>query len=153
MRSILFILLLFNSVCQAEPSPLMRLTIDGNGTRPVVISMDQLNALPLHTISTRTPWAARATYTGPLLKDVLCWAGARGQNLIVSALDDYSATIPISDLNQYRVILATKRNGQPLTIRERGPVRIIYPLEQIERLQTLSTDLKMVWHVNKIHIR
>ncbi|TDR80173.1 hypothetical protein DFP86_10527 [Paludibacterium purpuratum] len=129
------------------------LTIGGNVARPVVIRIDALNALPMHTITTRTPWAARASYTGPLLKDVLEWVGAHGQAVIFSAYDDYSVTIPVSDFNKYQVILAIKKNGKPLTVREKGPVRVVYPMEQFKELQTMNTDSKMIWYVNQIFVR
>jgi len=43
------------------------------------------------------------------------------------ARDDYHIDIPISDPQAYPILVATRIEGQPLALDQRGPARIIYP--------------------------
>ena len=53
------------------------------------LTEEQLLALPAHSITTSTSWTPRATFTGPLLADILKLVGTHGSQIEVHTLDDY----------------------------------------------------------------
>lgn len=115
-------------------------------------SATDLEALGMKTVQARYPdWPKGFTFEGPLLKDVLAAAGAKGSVARVRALDDYAADIPVSELDKYPVILALKRDGRYLGLGDRGPAWVIYPREDFEELRG-ADELKWVWSAYFIEV-
>jgi hypothetical protein len=112
-----------------------------------------LAALDGRTIETDTPWHDGAqTFRGPLARSVLEAVGADGETIIASALNDYSAEIPVSDLERYDVILATHLNGERMSVRERGPIFVIYPFDDNPDLHQETIYGRSVWQVNELTV-
>jgi hypothetical protein len=140
------------------PSGRIVLTITGHirlhnqGSR-AVFDIAMLEALPQHTFTTHTPWTEhRVSFTGPLLRDLLEAVGAHGRKLRATALDDYRAIIPIEDAYLYDVIVATRKNGSLMTVRDKGPLFIIYPFDQNPALKSLRFYERSIWQVNRLEV-
>ncbi|WP_174875135.1 molybdopterin-dependent oxidoreductase [Vogesella oryzae] len=112
-----------------------------------------IDALPQVKMTVPTPWYKTAqTFEGPLFRDVLKAVGANGKKLYVVALNDYAAEIPLSDLSKYDVILARKVNGKVLSVRDKGPLFVMYPFTKNPELQTKDIYSRCVWQVNRIRV-
>lgn len=72
------------------------------------------------------------------------------RRLRVEALNDYSALIPLSDLDAFDPILAYRRDGQAIGIAERGPLFVIYPMLDHPELRTQVYFNRTVWQVSRI---
>ena len=46
------------------------------------------------------------------------------------ALNDYWVDIPVSDIEQFDILLANKMDGNPLKVRDFGPYFVIYPMDK-----------------------
>jgi len=143
----------------APPKGKVVLTVGGHVTLPnagtvTTFDMAMLEALPQVTMVTHTPWdgAAVVIFKGPLMRDILAAAGASGAKAKVIAINDYAVAIPTADFDKDGVILATKRNGQPMTVREKGPLWVIYPLADRPDLDIYETHTKMAWQVKAIDL-
>lgn len=120
----------------------------------IALSESQLLALPTHTITTATEWTPRSRFEGPLLSDVLALAKVRGKSIRLFALDDYSITIPWSDMDRYGIILAHSQNGEHLSKRKFGPLFLVYPRDQYaSMLDTPTGTEKFTWQVCGIHVQ
>jgi hypothetical protein len=128
------------------------LTIEGKvpqGT--VTFDRAALEALPSRSIVTSTPWTKRpAEFRGPALKDVLAMAGAEGTRIRAAALNDFKAEIPISDVERYGVILALEADGRRLTLRDKGPIWVMYPLDRYPDLIERGVGERLVWQLHKL---
>ena len=93
------------------------------------------------------------TYEGVLLGNLLTFLGATGTRLIATALDGYSVEIPRHDAERYPVIIAMIRNGQPMTVRDRGPLWIIYPIDQFKELKDEKYSSRSIWQLNRIDVQ
>jgi len=115
-------------------------------------SLAELEAAGLKEVGTKTFWPADdGTYQGPLLADVLKLAGIENATAIrVTALDGFSQVIPRADWNHWPLLLATRRDGQPLTTRNKGPLRILYPRDMDRALEDTVYRLRWVWLVRSI---
>ncbi|MFC3390900.1 oxidoreductase [Aidingimonas halophila] len=112
-----------------------------------------LDELPSRVIETHTPWTdGKSRYKGPLATAVLEAAGARGGWLKVRALNDFAADVPRSDLEEYDVILAMERDGEPMPIRDYGPIFVLYPFDDHPDLNNETIRFRSVWQVSEIHI-
>lgn len=112
-----------------------------------------LEELEQYEIDTTTDWTeGRDLFEGPRVRSVLSSVGAGGEAIIAVALNDYSVEIPMRDVHDYNVILALKRNGEYMSIRDKGPIWIVYPRDDYEELQTIKANAKWIWQLRRIHI-
>lgn len=54
----------------------------------------------------------------------------------ITAPNDYTTVIPLSDFKKYNVILALKVNGEYMRIRDKGPLFVVYPYDSLPELNT-----------------
>ncbi|PKM26070.1 MAG: hypothetical protein CVV09_06155 [Gammaproteobacteria bacterium HGW-Gammaproteobacteria-13] len=154
-------LLLFSGLSLALDKPIgpAVLSISGLVTQPnmqqqAVFDMAMLQALPQRSFTTQTPWYAEpVTFTGPLLRDVLAAAGAKGEGITAIALNDYRTEIPFSDAIKYDLIVAILMNGQPMPVREKGPLFLVYPFDSKAELQAATFYNRSAWQLRALQIK
>ena len=56
--------------------------------------------------------------------------------------------MPLSDINNYDPLVAYRRDGKTLSIREKGPIILIYPFDKFKVLNQQTYINRSVWHVN-----
>ena len=111
----------------------------------------RLEALGMAGLTTAVPWDSQPRHwEGVSLRRLMTAAHAAGRPLLVKALNDYAAHIPWSDLEQYDPLLAWLRDGQPIPIRAKGPLLIIYPFTARPELRGDVYNGRSVWHVSEI---
>lgn len=76
--------------------------------------------------------------------------GTPGNDLRLTALNDYAVTVPWSDLERYDPIVAHQRNGMPLSVRDKGPLMLVYPFDAHPTLHTQRYLNRSIWHVQAI---
>ncbi|MBB3189467.1 oxidoreductase [Halomonas cerina] len=134
------------------------LTVSGHITRTNVgdqarFDRAMLEALPGRGIETNTPWHREVgRFEGPLAEALLEAVGARGDVVRIRALNGFEARVPVSDFRRYGVILAMTRNGEPMAIRDFGPLFVLYPFSEHPELHTEAIRFRSVWQVNHIHV-
>jgi hypothetical protein len=135
------------------------LTISGNVTqansgKEAVFDMKMLEKLPQKTFSTQTPWYPNpVSFTGPLLRDVLAAAGAKGNKIMAVALNDYKTEIPFDDATKHDVIVARLMNGRPMPVREKGPLFIVYPFSAKAELRAEIYYNRAAWQLNALQVQ
>src|SRR4029077_15481411 len=91
---------------------------------------EMLEALDRTSFTTSTPWYdSPVTFTGVRMATLMKASRARGDTVIATALNDYETRIPVGDFAQFDVLLALKRNGEYMPVREKGPLFIVYPYD------------------------
>lgn len=164
MRMFLVTAMLLASMAPALAAPLppptgeVVLTISGaisnageDGTAKFDMAM--LDALPQRATTTETPWYdSERTFKGPLGSELLKAVGAAGTIVHVTAINDYSADIPIEDFMD-PVILATTIDGKYLSVRDKGPIFVIYPFDLDPSLYNEAIFGRSVWQVVSLDIR
>jgi len=148
-------MMLFSSAAFAGDEVL--LTVTGNISRSnqadkktYVFSFRDLTKLPATTIHTKTTWTPESDFVGPTISDILKAVGAspNAKQINVITLDNYPATIPIEEIKKWEVILAHSQNGKRLTLGAKGPLWIIYPIDNYKAdLDNNATRSKLAWAV------
>jgi len=90
-------------------------------------------------------------FEGVSLRAVLDRVGARGMTIHASAWNDYKVDIPWDDL-KYDPLLAMAADGQMLTLRDKGPLWIVYPRDDYSALRNDLHDSRWVWQLNRLRI-
>ena len=142
-----------------RPRDRVILTVTGaigrtNASGKAELDLAMLEGLGLHELTTWTPWTdGDMAFEGVLARRLLSALDAHGSEAIGTALNDYKSTIPIEDFENYDVLLATRMNGAPLQVRDKGPIWVIYPWSEYPELDDEVTRRKSVWQLNHLHVR
>jgi hypothetical protein len=125
---------------------------DTNDAGRAVFDMAMLEALPQKSFTTATPWYNQPVkFTGPLLSDVLKAAGAKGSTLKAVAINDYKIQIPADD-TRHGVILARLVDDKPLSVRDRGPLFVVYPFDSAPELRNATYFGRSIWQLKSIEV-
>lgn len=143
-----------------KPSPSQGkpiLTISGNiGVKEGSAQFDReaLERLGMVSFETRTPWYDGPTkFEGVPLAKLMAEVGAKGDRIQAVALNDYSSEIPLEDVAKYNVILALKRNGEYMPVRDKGPLFVVYPYDSAPELKSQKFYSRSVWQVKALLVK
>ncbi|MFC7478377.1 molybdopterin-dependent oxidoreductase [Dankookia sp. GCM10030260] len=113
-----------------------------------------LEALGMSGFKTMTPW-----YPGPVRFDgvrmdrLLETVGASGDRVLAYALNDYTTELPVSDFAAYGVLLALKRDGEYMPVRDKGPLFIVYPFDSRPELKHQRFYSRSAWQLARLDVR
>ena len=143
----------------AAPAGEPILTVSGaitvtNEGETAVLDRAMLEELSPVTIETSTIWTDGVqTFTGVPLKTILDRLGAEGTMIAASALNDYTVEIPVSDAVEGGPILAYAQNGNPLSVRDKGPLWLIYPYDSSSDYQTEVIYARSIWQLARMEVK
>ncbi|MCK9825548.1 molybdopterin-dependent oxidoreductase [Nocardioides cavernae] len=120
---------------ESATSPDWRLEVVVGGTVAAVLSLDDLRAMPQHTVDLPIAcvegWSAQGTWSGVRLVDLLRSAGARAGDVVVTSLQRAGAfrrtTLPANFAADARTLVALDLAGEPLALDHGFPCRLIAP--------------------------
>lgn len=156
------ILLLFAVPTQAQLQGLAKpvgpviLTVSGqitqrNSPQGAQFDAAMLQALPAQSFTTRSQWHTKpVVYSGVALSTLLNAVGAKGDALLLHALDHFEARVPMSDAARYNPMVALRADGQALKVRTLGPVLLMYPFDRFPELHTDVYYSRCVWQLQRI---
>jgi hypothetical protein len=114
---------------------------------------DMLEGVGVTVFTTMTPWYdVPMTFEGIRLDQLMRVVGATGEQLRAKALDDYTTEIPIVDFATYHPILAIKRNGDYLPVKDKGPLFIVYPFDSNPELKHQRFYSRCAWQVAQMTV-
>lgn len=124
-----------------------------NGNGEARFDRAMLEALPRHEFTTSTVWTEGVShYSGVLLRDLLAAVGAQGHSLTAHAIDGYSATMPLDSVADDGPLVAFLRDGAPMSVRQRGPLWIVFPYDDNPAYRNDTTYGRSVWQLTRIEI-
>lgn len=119
-----------------------------------VFDMAMIEKLPQHSFTTRTPWYDKPVkFTGPLLKDVLALVKSSGTTLSAVAINDYKINIPIEDIGKHGVLMARLIDDQPIPVRSKGPLFVVYPFDNAAELRTSVYYERSIWQLKSLDLQ
>lgn len=134
--------------CFANSSTI--LTVNNHGHK-AQFSLEQLLAHADKEIVTNTPWTDDNTkFVGVSAKALLQIIGVDKADLKVTALNNYWSTIPYDDIEKYNPLFAVKKNDTVMSVRDKGPIWVIYPLSEFNQVNNEVLHSRMVWQVSQI---
>ena len=121
-------------------------------------SLPKPQGTPILTISgsirnSNAAWFdGKVTFEGVLLDKLMEMVGAEGKTVTAVALNDYVTTIPMEDFGRFGVLLSLKRDGQYMTVRDKGPLFIVYPYDDNTELQSQTYYGRSAWQLARLII-
>ncbi|REG83909.1 hypothetical protein [Marinomonas pollencensis] len=144
-----------------EPTGPVLLTLTGNIANTNVGDSAQfdrkmLAALPQHKLTTTMAWVSKKErphdYVGFSALDLLELVGGTGDILRIKALNQYVIDVPISDFVDYGAIFAIKKDGKDISIRNLGPIMVLYPFDDNKDLRHEVYYWRAIWQVSSIKV-
>ena len=121
---------------------------------PVSFTLDELERLGTAELETETPFTpGPVRFTGVPLRRLLEAVGARGDNIRATALNDYAVDIPREDAMRHDVLLATRVDGKPMPVRDKGPVWVVYPWSEHPELKDPRYGARSIWQLRSLEMR
>lgn len=139
------------AVVETEPLPDAAVSvIRTNGT--MTVSVAELEAIGLKRVTTSSPWEkGQLVFEGILFRDFLKKVGLEDADaVLVRAKDNYTQSIPREDWTDGPLLLVTRQDGKPLTLRTQGPFRLVYPLLDHPEYDTEIHKRRWVWAITSI---
>lgn len=131
----------------------LQITVGSVERVPQTLSISDIDAMPQVQFTTSTIWTDEpTTFSGVPLKSVLEAAGIDGKNVEMVALNDYSVSIPVTELEENAPIIATRMNGQTMSVRDKGPFWVVYPYDDEAKYQTETAYSRSIWQLNRLNI-
>ncbi len=152
----------FSMTATAEQIPMptgeVILTVSGaigktNTQAGAEFDLNLLKALEWEEVNTFTSFTdGMQTFEGPRLSSLLDFVSASGTTIGATAINDYFVDIPVTHAGNQGVILAVLHNGKAMTVRDKGPIWVIYPQSKDEA-KLKKFDNEMIWQLISMEIR
>jgi len=114
-------------------------------------NLNALQMLPETTFETTTIWTDGVqAFEGISLADLMSHVGARQGEILAVALNDYAVKIPTSDAVKGGAIIAYRRGGAEMSIRDRGPLWVVYPFDGNEKYKSEEYYSRSIWQLDRI---
>ena len=105
-------------------------------------------------ITTSTIWTEGVqTFEGVLLLDFLSHIGVTNGYVEAYAANEYFVEIPVKDATLAAPLIAYKRNGDYMTLRDKGPLWIVFPYDSSESYRTDEVFSQSIWQVDSFIIQ
>jgi hypothetical protein len=117
------------------------------------LSLTDLDAMAQVTLETSTIWTDGVnTFSGVSLKALLEAKNATGATIEMIALNDYSVSMPISELAANAPIIATRMNSETMSVRDKGPYWVVFPYDSDTRYQSEIVYSRSIWQLNRLMV-
>ncbi|MBO6521366.1 MAG: molybdopterin-dependent oxidoreductase [Rhodospirillales bacterium] len=127
--------------------------IAGGGKRD--FTLEDLEKIGMTSFVSPNNWMEGThKFEGVPFQKFLETVGAAGTSLMVVALNEYEAEIPMSAVKGKPALLVTRIDGETISVREKGPVWILYPqTDDYPDYKKPPFTHYMVWQLRNIDVR
>lgn len=134
------------------------LTVSGelsvtNDQGKAVFDLAMLEKLGGAMFETETPWTEGVQRFEGVSLDVLLTAlGVTDGNIKATAINNYAVDIPVADAVDAGPMIAYQRNGQAMSVRDKGPLWVVYPYDLNTAYQSELIYSRSIWQLDRLEI-
>lgn len=129
--------------------------INGHSYNQLDFTLSELQALTQTDITTAHPWSAeRRRYRGVDMNTLFdsLFSEQKVLSLQLEALNDFSIAVNWDQISSYTPILAWQENKRIMSRRNKGPLWLMLPFDQVSKVQQADFLHFMVWQLRGIHV-
>lgn len=140
----------------ATPKGDVILTVSGlidttNSDPTAQFDLEMLEELDATIIETSTIWTeGKHSFQGVSLAVLAKRLGISGANMRLMAVNDYTVDVPMSDAVENGPIIAYKMDGKTMSVRDKGPLWLIYPYDSSAKFRTEVIYSRSIWQLDRI---
>ena len=158
---IVLVAIFWSGIAQSEtvvqPNYVLNVEVKNKGTDTFAkfgFNVAALERLAKNEIVTTTIWTEGVqTFEGVLLLDFLSHIGVTSGYVEAYAANEYFVEIPVNDATLEAPLIAYKRNGEYMTLRDKGPLWIVFPYDSSEDYRTDEVFSQSIWQVDSFIIQ
>lgn len=141
-----------------RPADDVILTVTGeiantNADGAAEFDLAMLEALPATEYTTETIWTeGEHTFRGVALGELMDRVGAEGSTISAVAINDYAVDIPMSDAAKGRALVAYRLDGETMSVREKGPLWIVYPYSSDADFRSEVIYSRSIWQLKELKV-
>lgn len=119
----------------------------------VELDQGRLEAIGKSEITTTTIWNEGSHhYTGVMLRDLITALGIGDGSLHLHALNDYAVEFPAAEATPEAPLLSYHIDGVAMTVRDKGPIWVIFPFDDSALYRTDTTYSRSIWQLDRIDV-
>ncbi|PYG33338.1 molybdopterin-dependent oxidoreductase [Pelagimonas varians] len=112
-----------------------------------------LRSLDSAGFETETIWTeGLQQFAGVELGTLLTHVGSKGVSLSAYAANEYLIDIPAEDFESGAALIAYERNGAPMSVRDKGPLWLVYPYDKAVRFRSEVYYARSIWQLDRIEV-
>ena len=117
----------------------------------IELSINDLREIGEATFETTTIWTEGVqVFTGVPLNMFVQSFGVEDGEMVATAVNDYAIGIPVVEALEEGPMIAYRRNGENMPVRDKGPLWIVYPYDSSPEFETEVTHSRSIWQLNRI---
>lgn len=142
-----------------EPRGIVVLTISGdvpttNVDQTAQFDLEMLMAMPKAEYQTSTIWTEGIkSFVGVPLKALLASVGVTTGSTAATAINDYAVDIPLESLTDEAPIIAYEMDGSQLSVRQKGPLWVVYPYDSDVDFQSEVIYSRSIWQLDRMVVK
>lgn len=141
-----------------QPSGEVVLTVSGVSAQEATEGATQFDLSMLEDLGsvefeTTTIWTQGVQqFEGVPLERIVEKLGMKGTTLRATAINDYTVDIPLTDAVEGGPIIAYKHNGEEMSVRDKGPLWIVYPYDSKTEYQSEVVYSRSIWQLDRLEV-
>lgn len=145
------------SLCPTQDTK-ATLVLQSADTPTQFCDMSDLDSMPQEQLLTSLPAdlgiMGKNEWSGVSLKYLAQHLGAKEDSTIeLVALNDYVVSIPMKSILSYNPVVASRFNGKTISVRNKGPLILIYPFDKHKEIDTPLYQDYTIWMIHEIHVK
>ncbi|MEZ5668508.1 MAG: oxidoreductase [Alphaproteobacteria bacterium] len=146
------VLLGVSAAAQAESDRGLEVVGLAGGT--VSLDLDQIESMGSTRLETTTVWTdGQQSFVGVTGADFVAAIGASGEAVLTHAINDYEVVIPFAVFAAETTLIAYRRNGEPMSVRDKGPLWIVFPFDADAMFQSDTYRSYAIWNLDRVEFR
>ncbi|GGX90359.1 hypothetical protein GCM10007160_17270 [Litchfieldella qijiaojingensis] len=147
----LALLLVGGSALASEDETILTLNQDGEHRD---LTLSDIERHPLQRIQFQHPEGLEGEFSGVWLNDFLAAQGLDGADqLRFIAADHYTTFLTPEERDEKAYLLVTRLEGDPIALRQKGPLMLIVPADEQPVLAGTEPMTKWIWSITEIRAR
>jgi hypothetical protein len=125
-----------------------------NKALPVQMTLSDLRSLPTTSFETTTLWTLESqVFSGVWLATLLDHHGITSGTVELVAVNEYRVEIPVRDIYPGGALLAYERNGEEMSLRDKGPLWLVYDWDDNPDYRTEIHYSRSIWQLDRIIVK
>ncbi len=134
------------------------LTVISDGAEPFEFTEADIMAIDQTVVRTENEFVdGMVAFEGPLARDVLEAVDPNFAETVeivkLIAVNEYAVEIPVTDFLEYDVLFALSADGQKFSLRDKGPIWVIYPMSDNPVLVDRIYNDRLIWQLTTVEMR
>lgn len=122
-----------------------------NGEETHEFDIAALQEMGAIEVATTTIWTEGVqNFAGIPLATVLSEVGITEGSVAATAINDYSVEIPLDEITDEYPVIAFHVDGEPMSVRDKGPFWIIYPFDLAPEWRTEVNFSRSIWQLTSL---